>query len=74
MIDREKIEQVCLTLEEPMTETLKTLVRIPSIKGQAEEGAPFGRPAREALDKALEICSSLGFDCDNADNFFFGGK
>ena len=60
MMDRAKIEQVCLSLEEPMLETLKTMVRIPSVKGEAEPDAPFGTPARQALDKALEICGSLG--------------
>ena len=69
MMDREKIEQVCLSLEEPMLETLKTLVRIPSVKEAPKDGAPFGLPARQALDKALEICSSLGFDCYNADGY-----
>ena len=68
-MDREKIEQVCLSLEEPMLETLKTLVRIPSVKEAPKDGAPFGLPARQALDKALEICASLGFDCYNADGY-----
>ncbi len=69
MIDRAKIEQGRLSLEEPMVETLKTLVRIPSVKGDPEAGAPFGAPAREALDKALKICGSLGFSCYNADGY-----
>ena len=69
MISREQIEQTLLSLEEPMLETLKTLVSIPSVKEAAEDGAPFGRPARQALDCALEICKSLGFDCYNADGY-----
>ena len=39
MVTREQIEQVCQTLEQPMLETLQTLIRIPSVKGEAEEGA-----------------------------------
>ena len=69
MVTREQIEQVCQTLEQPMLETLQTLIRIPSVKGEAEEGAPFGRPARQALDQALAICEKLGFACYNADGY-----
>ena len=69
MLDREKIEAVLTELEQPMISTLETLVRIPSVKGEAAPGAPFGRPAREALDKALEICESLGFKCANIDGY-----
>ena len=53
-MDRQKIEQVLSELEQPMIDTLQTLVRIPSVKAEPQPGAPFGKPAREALDKALE--------------------
>ncbi len=69
MVTREEIEKTLLSLEEPMLETLKALVRIPSVKEEPAPGAPFGRPARQALDKALEICESLGFDCWQADGY-----
>ena len=68
-MDREMIEKVLTELEQPMIDTLRTLVRIPSVKDAPQPGAPFGKPAREALDKALEICAGLGFDCANIDGY-----
>ena len=68
-MDRQRIEQVLSELEQPMIETLQTLVRIPSVKAEPEPGAPFGCSARKALDKALEICESLGFACENIDGY-----
>ena len=68
-MNQQMIEQVLAELEQPMLETLKTLVRIPSVKAEPQPGAPFGKPAREALDKALEICAGLGFECANIDGY-----
>ena len=52
-----------------MVETLCTLISYPSYQQKAEDGAPFGRPVRECLDKALEICSSFGFETKNYDGY-----
>ena len=68
-MNREKIEKVLTELEQPMIETLQTLVRIPSVKDAPLPGTPFGQPARDALDKALEICAELGFSCANIDGY-----
>ena len=68
-MNQQKIEQVLTELEQPMIETLRTLVQIPSVKAAPLPGAPFGQPARDALDKALEICAGLGFDCANIDGY-----
>jgi len=68
-MDKAAIERVLTSLEAPMLETLRTLVRIPSVKEAGVEGAPFGRPARQALDTALSICEGLGFACVNADGY-----
>ncbi len=37
------------------------MVAIPSIRGEAEEGAPFGKGPRQALDEVLAIARELGF-------------
>ena len=57
---------------EKNTESLKKdiarLVAVPSIEGEAAEGAPFGEGPRAALDKALEIARDLGLktvDCEH---------
>jgi hypothetical protein len=47
---------------EAYTETLRRWVRIPSVKGEAEEGAPFGREIRRMLDTAVEDARAMGFD------------
>ena len=68
-MNKHDIEQVLTELEQPMIDTLQTLVRIPSVKAEPQPGAPFGQPAREALDKALAICAELGFSCANIDGY-----
>lgn len=46
---------------EELIEDLKTLCRIPSVGGPAEPGAPYGREAKRALEKAMELCEGYGF-------------
>ena len=54
----ERIEQ----LKPDMIKTLGHLISYPSFRQQPEDGAPYGRPARECLRRALEICEDLGFE------------
>lgn len=46
---------------EQMVEDMLALVRIPSVIGNEEKGAPFGREIQNALEKAMEISKDLGF-------------
>ena len=57
------------SLRPNMVETLGELIACPSYRQESAEGAPFGKPARECLDKALEICESLGFKTKNVDGY-----
>ena len=41
--------------------TLERLISVPSYNQPAEEGAPFGRGIRNALDEMMKICDELGF-------------
>ena len=68
-MNQQNIEQVLTELEAPMIETLQKLVRIPSVKADPLPGAPFGQPARDALDEALRVCAVLGFECANIDGY-----
>ncbi len=68
-MNEQQIEKVLTELEQPMVETLRKLVRIPSVKADPLPGAPFGQPARDALDEALKICAELGFSCANIDGY-----
>lgn len=48
---------------------IKAVVDIPSVKGEAQEGAPFGAEIKRALMKALEIAGRMGFETVNCDNY-----
>ncbi len=54
---------------EEMIRSLAALVEIPSVtRTEITEEAPFGVPTTRALQKALEICESLGFRTKNNRN------
>lgn len=57
------------TLRPQMVKTLGELIAFPSYRQEPADGAPFGVPARQCLDKALEICESLGFKTHNCDSY-----
>lgn len=45
-----------------MIETLRELMRIPSVTGAAPlPGMPYGKDVHDALEKALAVCERLGF-------------
>ena len=52
-----------------MVSDLKTLLRIPSVEGEPQPGAPFGSEVRRALDTALEMCRKLGLHAVNVDGY-----
>lgn len=55
-------------LEPAMTEDLCALVRRASVRGEPEEGAPFGRPVAEALETMLAMGAREGLRPENLDN------
>jgi succinyl-diaminopimelate desuccinylase len=53
-----------------MVSALQGVLRIPSVEAPPDgEGAPFGRPVREALDYTLNLCDRLGFRTRNVDGY-----
>lgn len=54
---------------ENMIADLARLVRIPSVKGEPEENAPFGKEPAAALDEVLKICTEAGLSVRNIDNY-----
>lgn len=54
---------------ENMISDLARLIRIPSVKGDAEENAPFGKEPAKALDEVLKICGEAGLSVRNIDNY-----
>ena len=51
-----------------MIGTLSELVAIPSVKGKAVPGKPYGEECAKVLDKMLNIASSFGFRTENHKN------
>lgn len=54
-------------IEDQMIEAIKSIVRIDSVKGDAEEGKPFGKGVNDALEATLKLCEELGFETENVD-------
>lgn len=52
-----------------MLNDLKELITIPSVMGEPEDGAPFGKGPRAALDKFLQIAESYGMKTKNENGY-----
>ena len=53
-----------------MIEALRQLVAIPSVTGApAQPGMPYGKAVHDALEKALQLCSELGFRTKKVGDF-----
>lgn len=57
------------THREEIIAAAQGLLRIPSVKGAAQEGAPFGAETRKALDFALSLAASQGLSTKMLDGF-----
>lgn len=68
-MDKQKIFEYIDAQKENMIDTLCELISYPSYQQDASEGAPFGKPVRECLDKALSICEGFGFKTHNYDGY-----
>lgn len=65
MIDMIYDSQVCTWLEqnrEQLVAYLMDLMRIPSVRGEAESGVPYGAACQQAIAAAEKLFRSLGFD------------
>ena len=62
MSENMKLDAIIESMRDDMVQTLQKWIRIPSVKAEAQPGAPFGAEIRRALDAAAEDCERLGFD------------
>lgn len=69
MTEREQLDQYFTQHTEEMLEDIRTLVRIPSVKGAAKPGKPFGEGPAEALKAALKMAERKGFLTHNFENY-----
>ncbi len=65
----ETVHQMIEENKTELIETLKKWIRVPSVKGPAEPGAPFGGAVRKALETALADAKAMGFETRNFDNY-----
>lgn len=48
--------------EDELLRDIARLVAVPSVKGEAAPGAPFGTETRRALNEAVALCREYGFE------------
>ena len=65
----DRIEELLREYREEMVETVRKWVAIPSVKGEAAPGAPFGENARKALDAAMADCEKCGLKTEVFDGY-----
>ena len=65
----DRIDEILEKYREEMMETVQKWVRIPSVKGEAAPGAPFGQAARTALDTAMADCEKFGLKTEIFDGY-----
>lgn len=66
---KEKIIEYFESNKGEIIEKISELVAIPSVRGQAKEGMPFGEKPFEALKKSLEIADEFGFKTKNHEGY-----
>ncbi|MBQ9009647.1 MAG: Sapep family Mn(2+)-dependent dipeptidase [Clostridia bacterium] len=69
MKENPKLEAALEALHEDMLETLGRWVRIPSVRGEAAENAPFGPEVRRMLDTAVSDIRRLGMNPRDIDGY-----
>lgn len=61
MLTDDDIKKELQTLQDDLINSIKELVRIPSVTSEESKKYPFGENVDRALKKMLEICKGLGF-------------
>mgnify|MGYP003319927550 CR=1 FL=1 len=66
---KELLENYFAAHRRELVESIGELVEIPSVRGEAENGKPYGDMPFAALTKALEIADGFGFKTKNYDGY-----
>lgn len=56
-----KVYELIDSYRDEFVSVMQKWIRIPSVKGEAEDGAPFGREVRNMLDTAVADAEAMGF-------------
>ena len=67
-MDYTKLREKIREMQGEIIEGIQECIRIDSVGGEPEEGAPYGKGPKEALDFALNLGKTLGFRTANVDN------
>ena len=66
---QEKIKELLDSWKEDYARILSRWLSVPSLKGEAEPGAPFGKEVRRMLDMAMEDAAAMGFETRIIDGY-----
>lgn len=61
--------EICDTYKDSLVKSLSELIKINSVYGQVQEGAPFGLKNKGALEYVFALCRDFGFKCVNIDGY-----
>ena len=64
-----RISELIDSYRDEYVRTLQEWVRTPSVRTEAETGAPFGRDIRRMLDRAMETARGMGFEPRDFDGY-----
>ena len=64
----DKLNAKMMEMKEEIIGSVRDAISIYSVKGEAEEGAPYGRAIKECLEQTLALGEKLGFKTGNVDN------
>jgi succinyl-diaminopimelate desuccinylase len=68
-LDYQKLYDYIDTQQGDILKTLDTVVSIPSVRGEALDGMPYGENCARVLNTFLSIADSMGFVTKNFDNY-----
>lgn len=60
-----EIHEYIMSRKGEITETLKDLIKIPSVRGEAEKGAPFGKDCADVLEHIKKLYEENGFETEH---------
>lgn len=63
-----ELNQKITEMQDEIIEGIQKCIQINSVGGEPEEGTPYGRGPKQALDYALELGKSMGFKTGNVDD------
>lgn len=65
----ENLDKIVYSMKDELVAHLQRWIAVPSVQGEAAEGAPYGEINRRMLDMALEDARGFGFEVRNADGY-----